>query len=89
VPWERPEIVNVFRRFCRMRLTVDVPREKVAEQVASAVMRNRNHVRLPRRAVVFPMPAEVALRNRFQAVAEDRHIGEVDVGRTRGPFARS
>lgn len=41
---------------------VDVPREKVAEQVVSAVMKNRNHVRLPKRAVVFPILAEVPRR---------------------------
>ena len=53
---------NSFRRFYRTRLIVDVPREKVAEQVVSAVMKNRNHVRLPKRAVVFPILAEVPRR---------------------------
>jgi short-subunit dehydrogenase len=51
-----------FARLYRMQLIADVPRETVAEQVVSAVMKNRNHVRLPKRAVVFPMLAEAPRR---------------------------
>ncbi len=38
-----------FQRFYRMGFTVDVPREKVADNVVKAVQKNKRHVRLPRR----------------------------------------
>ncbi|WAJ44711.1 SDR family NAD(P)-dependent oxidoreductase [Mycobacterium sp. Aquia_216] len=53
---------NSFARFYRMQLLVDVPRETVATQVVSAVMKDRKHVRLPKRAVVFPMLVEAPRR---------------------------
>ena len=46
---------KAFQRCYRMRLLIDVPREKVAEEVVIAVQKGRRHVRLPKRAVAFPM----------------------------------
>ena len=43
-----------FRRFYRARLMVDVPREKVADEVVAAVQEGRRHVRLPKRGVLYP-----------------------------------
>jgi uncharacterized protein len=51
-----------FRRFYRMRLMVDVPREKVADEVVEAVQKGRKHVRLPKRAALFPMLCEAPRR---------------------------
>ncbi len=51
-----------FRRFYRLRLIVDVPKEKVAEQVVEAVRKGRRHVRIPKRATLFPMLAEAPRR---------------------------
>lgn len=51
-----------FRRFYRMRLTVDVPREKVAEEVVKAVQKGRRHVRLPKRSAAYPMLVEAPRR---------------------------
>jgi short-subunit dehydrogenase len=51
-----------FRRFYRLQLLVDRPKELLAEQVVDAVTRNRKHVRLPRRAVLFPLFAEAPRR---------------------------
>ena len=51
-----------FRRFYRMRLTVDVPREKVADEVVDAVQKGRRHVRIPKRAAAFLFLAEVPRR---------------------------
>ncbi len=51
-----------FRRTYRMRLTVDVPREKVADEVVDAVRKGRRHVRIPKRAAIFPMLSEAPRR---------------------------
>ena len=51
-----------FRRFYRTRLVVDVPREKVADEVVKAVQKGRRHVRLPKRAALFPMLCEAPRR---------------------------
>jgi short-subunit dehydrogenase len=51
-----------FRRFYRMRLAVDVPREKVADEVVEAVQRGRRHVRLPKRMALFPILSEAPRR---------------------------
>ena len=51
-----------FQRLYRMRLIVDVPREKVAETVVEAVQKGRRHVRLPKRTAVFPMLTEAPRR---------------------------
>jgi len=44
-----------FKRGYKARLIVDIPREKVATEVADAVEKGRRHVRLPKRAIAFPM----------------------------------
>lgn len=51
-----------FQRFYRMRSTVDVPREKVAEEVVKAVRKGKRHVRLPKRQAGSAMLAEAARR---------------------------
>jgi short-subunit dehydrogenase len=51
-----------FRRFYRTRLMVDVPREKVADEVVEAVQKGRRHVRLPKRSALFPMLCEAPRR---------------------------
>jgi short-subunit dehydrogenase len=51
-----------FRRFKRMRLVVDIPREAVAAAVVDAVLHDRRHVRFPKRAVAFPMLTEAPRR---------------------------
>jgi uncharacterized protein len=51
-----------FQRFYRMRLVVDVAREKVADEVVDAVQRGRRHVRIPKRTAVFPMLCEAPRR---------------------------
>jgi len=51
-----------FQRLYRMRLMVDVPREKVAEEVVEAVRKGRRHVRLPKRAALFPILTEAPRR---------------------------
>lgn len=53
---------KAFRRFYRLHLIVDVPREKVADEVVHAVRQGRRHVRLPKRAAPFPMLAEAPRR---------------------------
>jgi|SRR5271165_399633 len=53
---------EAFRRSYRMRLAVDVPRETIADEVVEAVQRGRRHVRLPKRAAVFPMLCEAPRR---------------------------
>ncbi|MEV4130114.1 hypothetical protein [Nocardia sp. NPDC049707] len=51
-----------FERFYRTRLLVQVPREKVANEVVEAVRKGRRHVRLPKRAVLFPLLSEAPRR---------------------------
>jgi short-subunit dehydrogenase len=51
-----------FQRAYRLRTAVDVPREKVAEEVVKAVHKGRRHVRLPKRSVPFAMLVEVPRR---------------------------
>lgn len=51
-----------FDRGYRLRLIVDIPRERVADAVVDAVRRDRSHVRLPRRAAAFPLLAEAPRR---------------------------
>lgn len=53
---------EAFRRFYRMRLAVDVPRETVAHEVVEAVQKGRRHVRIPKRAALFPMFCEAPRR---------------------------
>ena len=51
-----------FTRFYRLQLIADVPREVVAREVVEAVRKGRRHVRLPRRAVMFPLLVEAPRR---------------------------
>lgn len=51
-----------FQRGYRLRIMVDVPREKVADEVVEAVQKGRRHVRVPKRGALFPMLAEAPRR---------------------------
>lgn len=51
-----------FRRFYQTRLMVDTPREKVAAEDVDAVQKGRKHVRIPKRAALFPMLVEFPRR---------------------------
>ncbi|MBA2281284.1 MAG: SDR family NAD(P)-dependent oxidoreductase [Actinomycetota bacterium] len=51
-----------FQRFYRLQLMVEVPREKVADEVLEAVQRGRRHVRIPKRAVAFSLLSEAPRR---------------------------
>jgi uncharacterized protein len=51
-----------FRRFYRIGLMVDVPREKVADQVVKAVRKGRRHVRIPKRMAAQAMLVEAPRR---------------------------
>jgi len=51
-----------FRRLYRLQLVVDVPREDVARQVLAAVQRDKKHVRIPKRALAFPLLTEAPRR---------------------------
>jgi short-subunit dehydrogenase len=48
-----------FDRGHRLGLIVDVPRERVADQIVQAVERDRAHVRLPRRSLAYPLLAQL------------------------------
>lgn len=50
-----PPTERGFRRFRRLQLMPEIPRETVAKGVVDGVERGRNAVRYPRRAVMFPM----------------------------------
>jgi short-subunit dehydrogenase len=47
-----------FDRFYRLGLLTDVPRETVAREVLAAVRHDREHVRLPRRALPFALSTQ-------------------------------
>jgi uncharacterized protein len=66
-----------FRRFHRMRLLVDIPREKVADEVVQAVQKGRKHVRLPRRTAFPAMLCEVPRRAMELALTGVPHQAEV------------
>jgi uncharacterized protein len=51
-----------FDRFYRTRLLVQVPREKVADEVVEAARKGRKHVRIPKRAVLMPLLSEAPRR---------------------------
>jgi short-subunit dehydrogenase len=51
-----------FQRFYKIRLLVDIPREKVADDVVDAVVHDRRHVRLPKRAAFNALLAEAPRR---------------------------
>jgi short-subunit dehydrogenase len=46
---------QAFDRAYKIHLLVDIPREKVATAVAAAIKKERSTVRLPKRAMAFPM----------------------------------
>jgi short-subunit dehydrogenase len=62
-----------FRRFYRTHLLVDIPKEKVAEDVVEAVKHDRRHVRLPKRATLFPLLAEAPRRTVELMLAGVKH----------------
>jgi short-subunit dehydrogenase len=51
-----------FRRFYRLRLMVDVPREKVADEVVEAVQKGRRYVRIPKRLTLTAALSEAPRR---------------------------
>lgn len=51
-----------FRRCYRMRIAVDVPREKVADEVVEAVRKGRKHVRIPKRMALQSILVETPRR---------------------------
>jgi short-subunit dehydrogenase len=51
-----------FRRMYRLRLLVDAPLDAIAADVVTAVQRGRRHVRLPKRALPFPLLTEAPRR---------------------------
>jgi len=51
-----------FDRFYKLQLLVDVPREQVADEIVEAVQRGKRHVRIPKRAIAFPMLNEAPRR---------------------------
>jgi hypothetical protein len=51
-----------FDRFYKLQMLVDVPRESVADEVVGAVERGRRHVRIPKRALAFPLLNEAPRR---------------------------
>jgi short-subunit dehydrogenase len=53
---------KAFQRMYRLRITVDTPRERVAQEVVKAVLRGRRHVRLPKRSVATAMLVEAPRR---------------------------
>ncbi len=48
-----------FARAYRLGLIADVPRERVADEVVRAVEQDRAHVRLPKRAVAYPLMTQL------------------------------
>lgn len=69
-----------FARGYKLRLIVDIAREQVAEAVVAAVEKGRTHVRLPRRAMAFPLLAEAPRRISDLLLTGVEH----QVGRTPG-----
>ena len=51
-----------FDRAAQLRLSVEVPRDMVADKVVAAVRKDRKHVRLPKRTAGFPALVEVPRR---------------------------
>jgi short-subunit dehydrogenase len=51
-----------FDRFYKLQMLVDVSKETVAEEVVAAVDKGRRHVRIPKRALAFPMFNEAPRR---------------------------
>ena len=53
---------NSFDRGYKLRLLVDVPRQKVAKDVVRAIEKGHGHVRHPKRALAFPLLSEAPRR---------------------------
>ncbi|MCU0268936.1 MAG: SDR family NAD(P)-dependent oxidoreductase [Acidimicrobiales bacterium] len=53
---------DAFGRMARLQLSVDAPRELVADETVAAVRRGTRHVRLPRRGAPFAMVVEAPRR---------------------------
>ena len=51
-----------FERFYKLQLLVDISKEQVADEVVAAVAKGKRHVRLPRRALAFPLLSEAPRR---------------------------
>jgi hypothetical protein len=51
-----------FERFFRLGFFVEVPREKVAADVVTAVQKGKRHVRLPKRGAATAMLVEAPRR---------------------------
>ena len=69
-----------FDRGYKLKLIVDIPREQVAEAIVHAVEKGRTHVRLPKRAMAFPLLAEAPRRISDLLLTGVEH----QVGRIRG-----
>ncbi len=52
---ECPPTGKSFTRFRRLQLLPNVPRERVAKEVVAAITAGRQCVRLPKRAMIFPI----------------------------------
>jgi short-subunit dehydrogenase len=63
-----------FDRGYKLRLIVDVPREKVADDVVRAIEKGQRHVRHPKRALAFPLMSEAprAVSRLLQAGVKNR-----------------
>src|SRR5262249_32920271 len=57
-----PPTAVSFQRFYRLRLLAEVSRETVADEVVAAVEKGRRHVRIPKRALLFPALSEAPRR---------------------------
>src|SRR3954447_24642936 len=62
-----------FNRFYRLGLLADVSRETVADEVIAAVEKGHRHVRIPKRAVLFPMLTEAPRRITEMLLAGVKH----------------
>jgi short-subunit dehydrogenase len=49
---------RALERYERLRLSCDYPADVVARHIVEAVERDKRHVRLPRRAMLYPLLAE-------------------------------
>jgi short-subunit dehydrogenase len=57
-----PPARRAFARLERMRLSVDLDPDVVVQAVADAIERDKRHVRLPKRAALFPLLVETPRR---------------------------
>ncbi len=69
IPTEMLDVANSFtptrksfERFYKLQLLVDIPKEQVADEVVAAVAKGKRHVRLPKRALTFPLLSEAPRR---------------------------